>query len=82
MPFLYIVMEKDQLLQRLGARVRELRILKGISQKELAYSIGKDQQSIQRLEAGKINPSFYYLSQIALGLKVDLAELVTYVPEA
>ena len=81
MPFLYIVMEKDQLLQRLGARVRELRILKGISQKELAYSIGKDQQSIQRLEAGKINPSFYYLSQIALGLKVDLAELVTYVPE-
>jgi len=80
-PFLYNVIEKDQLLQRLGARVRELRILKGISQKELAYSIGKDQQSIQRLEAGKINPSYYYLSQIAQGLKVDLAELVAFVPE-
>ena len=74
-------MEKDQLLQRLGARVRELRALKDISQKELAYSIGKDQQSIQRLEAGKVNPSYYYLSQIAEGLKVDLAELVALVPE-
>ena len=78
--FLYNVMEKDQLLQRLGARLRELRTLKGISQKELAYSIGKDQQSIQRLETGKINPSFYYLSQIAEGLKVDLSELFAFPP--
>jgi putative transcriptional regulator len=42
---------------------------------KLANSIGKDQQSIQRLEAGKINPSFYYLFEISKGLEIELDEL-------
>jgi transcriptional regulator with XRE-family HTH domain len=70
------VIAKEDLLKQLGAKVRDIRKEKGISQSELAYSIGKDQQSIQRLEAGRINPSFYYLHQIAEGLKVDLQILI------
>jgi len=69
-------MEKETLLKNLGARIREIRNKKGISQKDLAHSIGKDQQSVQRLEAGNINPTYYYLYEIAVGLEVDLEILI------
>ena len=69
-------MEKEVLLKKLGERIRDIRNEKGISQKTLAHSIGKDQQSIQRLEAGNINPSFYYLTEIANGLQIELEQLI------
>ena len=69
-------MQKEQLLKRLGNRVRKIRNEKGLSQVELANSIGKDQQSIQRLESGKVNPSFFYLYEISEGLEVELNELL------
>ncbi len=50
--------------------------MKGISQTDLAYKIGKDQPSINRLEKGNINPSFLYLSEIAEGLEVSISELL------
>jgi putative transcriptional regulator len=69
-------MEKEVLLKKLGERIRDIRKDKGITQVQLAHSIGKDQQSIQRLEAGNINPSYYYLYEIAEGLKVSLEDLI------
>lgn len=70
-------MEKEAALRALGQRIREIRKEKGISQKTLAHSVGKDQQSIQRLEAGNINPSFYYLHEIAIGLDTTVAALLS-----
>jgi len=67
---------KEAILKRLGERIREIRKEKGISQKTLAHSIGKDQQSIQRLEAGNINPSYYYLIEIANGLEIEPNKLL------
>jgi putative transcriptional regulator len=67
---------KEVLLKKLGERIREIRKDKGISQKQLAHSIGKDQQSIQRLEAGNINPSYYYLIEIANGLEIETSKLL------
>jgi putative transcriptional regulator len=71
-------MKKEQLLNNLGKRIREIRKTKKITQVELANSIGKDQQSIQRLEAGNINPSFYYLFEVAKGLDVEIEELLKF----
>ena len=68
-------MEKDVELKKLGLRIKELRKMKNITQEELAHAIDKDQQSIQRLETGNINPSFLYLQQIAKGLNVPLNEI-------
>ncbi|WP_255703588.1 helix-turn-helix transcriptional regulator [Dyadobacter chenhuakuii] len=68
-------MEKDEELTKLGLRIKELRKMKNVTQEELAHVIDKDQQSIQRLEAGKINPSFLYLQQIAKGLGMPLSEI-------
>ncbi|MDP1747764.1 MAG: helix-turn-helix transcriptional regulator [Bacteroidota bacterium] len=62
----------------MGDRIRKIRKEKGITQVELANSIGKDQQSVQRLEAGNINPSFYYLYEVANGLNVSLNELLDF----
>lgn len=42
---------KKKLVKRLGLRIRTIRKAKGITQAELAYSINKDQSSIQRLES-------------------------------
>jgi len=75
--YIYVLpMEKEEVLKMVGERIREIRKEKGISQKQLAHTINKDQQSIQRLEAGKINPSIYYLFEIADGLKIDIAQLL------
>jgi len=71
-----IPMKKEILLKKLGKRIQEIRKEKGITQVELANSIGKDQQSIQRLEAGGVNPSFYYLVEVAKGLEVEVEKLI------
>jgi len=69
-------MNKEELLKEIGERIRVIRNQKGLTQKQLAHLIGKDQQSIHRLETGNINPSFIYLYEIAQGLEVSLQEIV------
>ena len=68
---------KERLLQ-LGLKVKELREGKGLSQTELAYKIGKDQPSINRLEKGRVNPSIIYLLQICEGLEISIEEVVKF----
>ena len=70
-------MNKEVLLKDLGEKIRLIRKDKGITQVQLAHSIGKDQQSIQRLEAGNINPSYIYLQEIADGLNIPLLDLLS-----
>ncbi len=70
------MLRKEPLLKKLGNRIRKIRTDKGLSQVELANSIGKDQQSIQRLEKGNVNPTFFYLKEIASGLDVEIDEIV------
>jgi transcriptional regulator with XRE-family HTH domain len=69
-------MDKEASLIRLGQNIQLVRKRQGMTQAQLAHTIGKDQQSIQRLEAGNINPSFFYLMEIARGLGVSIEELV------
>ena len=69
---------KKKLLKKLGERVKSIRKAQGITQADLAYSIDKDQSSIQRLEKGRVNPSFYYLHEIAEGLGVPIKDLFDF----
>ena len=52
----------------IGESVRELRALRGISQKELARMTGIDQGDISKLERGKGNPSVKTLERIVRAL--------------
>lgn len=69
-------MDKNELLLRLGERVKEIRVQRGLTQTELANKIGKDHPSINKLENGKVNPSYYFLYEVAQGLGVDIKELI------
>lgn len=67
-------MEKNPDLIVLGNRIKEVRLSKNMTQFELASALGKDHSSIARIEAGRINPSYLYLRDLAKGLGVDIKE--------
>lgn len=69
-------MDKELVLKKVGVLIKEIRIEKGLSQRELAHRINKDQQSIQRLETGNINPSIFYLYEISKGLEISLKDFL------
>lgn len=69
-------MDKETALKLLGKNIQTLRKRKGMTQVQLAHAIGKDQQSLQRVEAGDFNPTYFYLLEVAEGLGVSIEELV------
>jgi transcriptional regulator with XRE-family HTH domain len=64
--------EREAYLKTIGLNVRKERLKKGFSQMELAYRCGKDQSSINRLERGRVNPTLFYLAEIAAGLEIEI----------
>jgi hypothetical protein len=40
--------------------------------------MNKDQQSLQRLESGKVSPSLFYLYEVSKGLEISLLELMNF----
>ena len=69
-------MKKTVFLKKLGERIAALRREQSLSQSDLARLTEKDRQSIHRLEKGQINPSIYYLFEVATALKIPLRELI------
>ncbi len=67
--------DKIELLKSLGERIKEIRLAKGLTQTELAHKIGKDHPSVNRLEKGKINPSYFFLCEIAEGLEISINDI-------
>lgn len=65
----------DELLTKLGRRVRELRLRCGYSQDTLAERCRFDRTYISMVERGKRNPSFSNLVKLAQGLGVSISEL-------
>jgi transcriptional regulator with XRE-family HTH domain len=67
-------MDKGKIKKGIGARIKQLRLKKDITQEQLAKSIGKLKPVIQRIEGGTVNPTIYTLKQIAegLGIKLDI----------
>lgn len=72
------MLTKQKILDRCGARIREIRLEKGITQKELAWNCGKDPQSLERVENGKSNPTIFYLYEIAQGLNIPVKTLIDF----
>lgn len=56
--------------------VATIRRNQGLTQAELAEKCGVTQQAIQRVETGKVNPSFNLLLSLASALHVSTDELV------
>jgi len=59
-----------------GAAIRKLREAKGLTQEELAASVGMMRSNISRIEAAKHRPTLDTMERIAKALKVAVAELI------
>jgi transcriptional regulator with XRE-family HTH domain len=67
----------DDLLVRLGNRVRKLRKQRGFTQVIFAERVGLDRSFIADVERGKRNISILNLDLIAKGFKLSLSQLLS-----
>jgi putative transcriptional regulator len=67
---------QKEFLIKLGNKIRDIRLQKGLSQADVANICGKERQSYQRVEKGNINPTVWYLQHIACALDISLSELL------
>ncbi|WP_459385243.1 helix-turn-helix domain-containing protein [Arthrobacter humicola] len=61
--------------KQVGARIREIRMSRDLTQEALGLEAGIDRRTIIRIEWGEISISYERLWEIADVLRVDLAEL-------
>jgi len=66
------------LLTKVGSRIRDLRLQKGLSQSELANRCDVELSTINRIELGKSSPSLTLLFIVAKELKTTPAELISF----
>ncbi|MFC4209555.1 helix-turn-helix domain-containing protein [Pedobacter lithocola] len=74
--YLIIVMTEEELLKKIGQRIKELRREKGMPQIELAVELNYEKSNMSRLESGRVNPRITTLFKVAKALDVDLQELI------
>ena len=65
-------------VQKTGAKLRHLRLLKGIRQEQLALDCDLNVNTIGMIERGQKNPTIYTLQRICDGLGITLATLFLY----
>ena len=66
--------------QKLGRRIRELRLSRGWSQEELGAQCGIDRTYVSGVERGVRNPTVTVVAAIAFGLKVSIEDLFSATP--
>lgn len=59
----------------IGQKIKELRLLKGLTQEDLAERTRLSVRTIQRIESGDVDPRTYTLSLLAEALDVELETL-------
>jgi transcriptional regulator with XRE-family HTH domain len=51
---------------------------RNMTQIEVSSRMSRDQQSLQRVESGRVNPSLSYLIDLSEALEVEISELVSF----
>jgi putative transcriptional regulator len=69
-------MTEKALLNKIGLRIKQLRMDKGMSQQELAAELDYEKSNMSRLESGTINPTIATLYRVAKALNITLSELL------
>lgn len=62
----------DSIKMNVGLQILELRLIKNLTQKQLAKKIGTKQPSVARVERGALAPSLTFLYKIAAAVGTDL----------
>ncbi|KAB2727995.1 helix-turn-helix domain-containing protein [Brucella anthropi] len=66
---------------RIAWNLRQIRSSQGITQENLAVDANVDRTAISGIETGDYNPTIDLLERLAEALSVDIADLVSQVPE-
>lgn len=69
-------MRQDSNLDKLGKRVKEIRLSKGLTQLEIADKLGSSESTISRLEKGQYNPSYLWLIKLCTAMDIEMKELL------
>ena len=67
--------KKKEILKRFGARVRELRLEKGLSQEKFAAKCDLDRTYLGSVECGERNIALRNIQKISKALGISIADL-------
>lgn len=73
-----VKVNESALKRQFGAKLRQLRLDKRLSQEEVALEAGLDLTTINEIEMGSRNPSLVTIAKIARALNKDLSVLLTF----
>ncbi len=68
--------EKKEFAKRLGQRIKEVRLSKGLSQEKLAHQAGYYRTYVGHIETAAYSPSTHTVWRLAKAMGVDLGELL------
>jgi DNA-binding XRE family transcriptional regulator len=69
-------------LQRLGRSIRQIRNEKGLSVADLAQATNVDEATIEALEAGRLDPPYDLMLDVASGLGIEMSALIIQTEQA
>ena len=75
-------MNKQLVLEKVGEKIREIRISKGLTQVELVakMEITTDPNNISRLEAGRSNITLFTIYRLSVALEIPMKDLLDVQP--
>ncbi len=71
-------LKKEELAGKLGSKIRELRIQKGLSIEKLANEAEIESKQLRRIELGQINTSIYQVYNITHTLEVPIKDVFIF----
>jgi len=69
-------MKKEQLQQKIGEKIKEIRESKMISQQNLAAMCNFEKGNMSRIESGRTNPTIGTIYKISQALEVKMADIL------
>ena len=72
-------LDKDDLVIKVGKRVREIRLSKGLTMERVAFDAGIEYAQLSRIELGKVNTSIYQIYIVSKSLDVEMPEPLTLI---
>lgn len=69
---------ESALKRQFGAKIRQIRLERKMSQEELGLEAGLDLTTINEIEMGNRNPSFITIAKIGKALNRRLSDLVSF----
>jgi putative transcriptional regulator len=64
-------MEKETFNKLMGEHIRDLRQSKGLTQSDIASSMGVNFQNISAIERGEVAPTVFWITNLCNGLGIE-----------